>query len=152
MAPKNTPVAAADQTNAAAPAAAEKAPRVAPVLTAISTAVPMPQNLTKRSRGGNSLYPFDSLVEVGQSFGIKNKTAKNLASVISGANKRYMVDAVDAHGNPVFKQNEVKQADGSVTKVPTLEREKMPGKTFVAADVDPKTDPDGATVRVWRKS
>lgn len=128
-----------------------KAPRVAPVLTSVSTAVPMPENLGKRGRGGNSLYPFESLETVGASFGIKNKTAKNMASVISGANKRFMVNKVDADGKTVFQTKEVKSADGTVTHVPTLEPEKVPGRVFVAADVDPKTDPDGASVRVWRK-
>lgn len=126
--------------------AAAKA-RVAPVLTAISSDVPMPQVSTRR--GNNSIYPFEKL-EVGQSFGILNKTAKNMGSVVTSANKRFMVDAVDSEGKPIYKTQEVKAADGTVSKVPTLEREKAPGKVFAAFDVDPKTDPQGASVRVFR--
>lgn len=164
MAPKNTPAPAVTETPAVPPVPAApveagvsapvvtktKEPRIPPVLTKISDAVPMPENIGKRGRGGNSIYPFEKL-EVGLSFGIANKTAKAIASVINGANKRFEVDAVDAAGNAVFKTQEVKQADGSVTVIQTLEREKMPGRVFIAADVDPKTDPDGASVRVWRK-
>ncbi|NUM72741.1 hypothetical protein HUU40_00125 [candidate division KSB1 bacterium] len=144
--------AAAPAAPAIAPAtvAKTKEPRVAPILTAVSSAVPMPTNVSKRGRGGNSIYPFEAL-EVGQSFGIANKSAKSIASVVNGANKRFEADAVDAAGNPVFKVQEIKQADGTVINVPTLEREKMPGRVFIAADVDPNTDPDKASVRVWRK-
>lgn len=151
MAPKTNATAADATTAPTAGAPAEtKAPRVAPVLTGISTAVPMPEGLGKRGRGGNTLYPFDSL-EPGQSFGIKNKTAKNMASVVSGANKRFMVEKKDPNGNTVFKTNEVKLPDGTVNHVPTLEKEMIAGRTFIAGDVDPKTDPEGASVRVWRK-
>lgn len=154
MAPKTNATAADAVTTptAGAPASTTetKAARVAPVLTAISAAVPIPAGLGKRGRGGNTLYPFDKL-EPGQSFGIKNKTAKNMASVVSGANKRFMIEKKDANGNTVFKTNEVKHPDGTVTHVPSLEAEMIAGRTFIAGDVDPKTDPEGASVRVWRK-
>lgn len=118
-------------------------------LTGISADVPMPANMGKSNRGGRSLYPFDDL-EVGQSFGVRNKTQKQLASTVSGATKRHRVEVKDANGNTVFKTTDVKQADGSVVKQPTLDPQTQPGRIFVSADVDPKTDPDGASVRVWR--
>lgn len=133
-----------------APAGKAAAARVAPLLTKATAAVPMPETAGKRGRGSNSLYPFDTLA-VGESFGVQNKTAKNLASIVSGANKRFQVEAKDAQGHPIFKTTEVKHPDGSTTRVPTLEKEMVPGKVFVVADMDPKSDPDGASVRVWRK-
>lgn len=133
---------------ATAPAAASGSKeRVAPVLTAITADIPMPQVVTRR--GNNSIYPFEKL-EVGQSFGIQNKTAKQMGSVVTSANKRFMVEAVDANGAPIFKTTEIKNADGTVSRVPTLEKEMAPGKVFAAFDVDPKTDPHGASVRVFR--
>ena len=118
-------------------------------LTAISAAVPIPANAGKSNRGARSLYPFDDL-DIGQSFGIQNKTAKQMASTVSGANKRHMVDAKDAEGNIIFKTQTVKQPDGTEVKVATLEPEKVAGRTFVVMDVDPASDPDKAVARVWR--
>jgi len=54
----------------------------------IENDVPMPA-IVGRGRTG-STYPFDQL-EIGQSFKV-NKPAKNLASTISSANKRYAED------------------------------------------------------------
>lgn len=135
------------------PALATPAPvagsRVAPELTAISTAVPMPEPTTSR-RGSKSPYPFDALTAVGMSFGIKNKTAKNMGSIISNQNRKAMVEKKDAEGNTVFKTNEMKDAEGNVTHVPTSEPEMVATKHFFAVDCDPKNDPDGASVRVFR--
>lgn len=125
------------------------ATRVAPELTAISTAVPMPEPTTSR-RGSKSPYPFDALTAVGMSFGIKNKTAKNMGSIISNQNRKAMVEKKDADGNTVFKTNEMKDAEGNVTRVPTTEPEMVATKHFFAVDCDPKNDPDGASVRVFR--
>lgn len=116
----------------------------------ISAAVPVPENIGRRGAGASGLYPFDAL-EVGQSFGVINKTAKQIASAVSAANKRFRVNKTDANGATVFKTQDVKQADGTVIKQPTLDPETVPGRVFVSADVDPATDPDGATARVWRK-
>ena len=119
-------------------------------LTAITADIAIPANAGKSNRGGRSLYPFDSL-EVGQSFGVSNKNAKQLASLVSAANKRHQVDKIGEDGKPVYKTQDVKQADGSISKVPTLETVKVAGRVFVHADVDPKTDPQHASVRVWRQ-
>lgn len=136
-------------TETTTPATEAKRTYEAAAITPISESVAMPANIGKSQRGGRSLYPFDDL-QVGQSFGVLNKTQKQMASTVSAANKRGRIEVKDAAGNTVFKTQEVKQSDGSVVKQPTLEPRTQPGKLFVAADVDPKTDPDGASVRVWR--
>lgn len=50
-------------------------------------------------RGNPSLYPFDTLTEAGMAFGVKDKTAKQLGSIVSNANKKYrrkaMVDGAE---------------------------------------------------------
>lgn len=120
-------------------------------VTPVTSNVPMPENIGKRANSGRGVYDFDSL-EVGQSFGVTNKTAKQIASAVSAANKRFRTNKLDANGAVIYKTQEVKHADGTVTKQPTLDPETVPGRVFVSADVDPATDPDGATVRVWRKA
>ncbi|HRQ13073.1 MAG TPA: hypothetical protein PK205_07190 [Promineifilum sp.] len=127
-------------------AKAAAAPRVAPQLTTISAAVAMPD---RRSRGGRSLYPFESLA-VGQSFGVKNKTAKQIASVVSAANRRGLAPKRDANGAIVYKMQTIKTADGTEKQVPSQEPETFRQSHYIVADVDPKADPDGASARVWR--
>lgn len=124
--------------------------RVAPELTTVSKAVPMPEPSTSR-RGSKSPYPFDELTEGGMSFGIKNKTAKNMGSIVSNQNRKAMTEKKDAAGNVVFKMNEITDGAGNKTQVPTTEPEMVPTKRFFAVDCDPKTDPDGASVRVFRE-
>jgi len=125
--------------------------RVAPVLTGVSTGVPMPEQVTTR-RGSKSPYPFDALTEVGASFGIKNKTAKNMLSIVSNQNRKNRIAKIDENGNTVFKMTEMKDGDGNVTKVPTEKPEMVATKSFFAVDCDPKTDPDGASVRIFRNA
>lgn len=120
--------------------------RVAPEITTVSVAVKAPE---RKTRGNKVAYPFDAL-PIGGSFGIKNKTAKQIASVVSGANKKALVPKRDANG-VVFKVNEVKGVDGEVTRTLSNEPVMVRTKKFFALDVDAKTDPDGATVRVWRE-
>ncbi len=95
--------------------------RIAPVIVGISDAVPMP--IRTNSRGNKSAYNWDA-IEVGKSLAITNKTAKQLASVITNANKRYI--AKDAEGKPVVT------------------------KHFFTHDCNPATDPEGASVRIFR--
>lgn len=144
-----------------APEATEAAPAPATVtvasrtyeaaqLTGVRADIPMPANLGARGRGQRSQYPFDAL-EVFGSFGVKNKTAKQMASTVSAANRRFMTDAIDEAGNKIFKTQTLKQADGSEITVPTMEVEQVPGRVFICGDVDPATDPNGASVRIWRK-
>lgn len=108
-------------------------PRTEPILTVAVTGIAMPER--SRARGSKSLYPFDDLTEVGMSFGVKNRTAKQLSSILSNANRKAMVNKVDADGNVVFKTKELKGADGSTSQVPTAEPEKVTGKHFYAVDV-----------------
>lgn len=118
---------------AAFASAAAVVTRVEPVLTGATDAIPMPTR--KVARGSKTLYPFDSLTAVGMSFGVKNRTAKQLSSVLSNANRKAMVNKVDEAGNTVFKTKELKAADGSITLAPTTELEKVAGAHYFAVDV-----------------
>jgi hypothetical protein len=131
-----------------------KAPgdRVAPVLTEIRNrdAVPMPT--VQNKRGSTTSYPFDKL-EVGQSFGVNNKTVKQLSSIISNQNRKPGPPKRDATGAIVYKMIEVRDANGVVTghmASKEAETDDDKKKHFFAAEVDPKTDPDKVKVRVWR--
>lgn len=128
-----------------------KATRIEPIVTAISKAVAMPIKSSKR--GSTSLYPFDQLTEIGMSFGVKNKTAANLSSIVSNANKRAVKQATDEAGKPLFKMVEAKDAAGNVTMIPGTEPVMITTAHYFAIDIDPKAkpaDPDGATARVFR--
>lgn len=137
----------ATETTTTTAAPAKTGARVAPEITTITANVPVPE---KTRRGAKSLYPFDEL-EIGASFGVKNKTASNMASIVSNQNRRAMEVKKDETGAVVYKTKELKGADGTVTNVPTDEPEMVETKRFICADVDPKTDPAGASVRVWRQ-
>ena len=143
---KSTTPAAATATPATAAKTETKA-RVAPDLTGISSDVEMPKKVS--NRGSKSLYPFEKL-EVGQSFGVKNKTAAGMASIISNQNRKNREEKVDEAGNTVFETKELKGQDGTVTNVPTDKPVMVVNKHFFANDCDPKADPDGASVRVFR--
>ena len=132
-----------------APAAAKTktTKRIAPEITTITGDVEMPKKVNKR--GSKSPYPFDNL-EVGQSFGVTNKTAAGMASIISNQNRKYRAQKTDGRGNTVFETKDLKGADGTVTQVPTDKPVMVVGKHFFASDCDPKKDPDGASVRVFR--
>lgn len=142
---------------ASAPATEVKAtkPRVEPVLTEIVAGIPLPKRTTKR--GSVSLYNFDGL-EVGACFGAKNKTAANLSSIVSNANRKALVQSVDAEGKPIFGTKTVTAADGTVSTVPDLEKPAMTAtKHFVAVDVDTEykkaikgTALEGSSVLVFR--
>jgi hypothetical protein len=64
----------------------------------IEDSIPVP-TISGRGRGGN-VYPFDQLLEVGQSFFVANSedkpnAAKSLASTVSSATARYAVPSED---------------------------------------------------------
>lgn len=145
MTKPKTPKTPAKPAAAAATPAVSK--RIVPDITGISTAVEMPTRAN--NRGSKSLYPFDEM-PVGGSFGVTNKSAANMASIISNQNRKHTAEVKDAEGNAVFKTQELKGADGTITKVPTNEVETERTKHFFAQDCDPVKDPDGATVRVFR--
>lgn len=69
----------------------------------------------KKKRGAKLIYDFEALTEPKMSFGVKNRTARQLRTTISNANKEH---------HP---------------------------KKFYAVDVDPKTDPNKANVRIVRE-
>lgn len=70
--------------------------------------VPVPA-ITGRGRGpGTSVYPFDKLVKVGQSFFVE-KAAKNLASTVSGANARFSEVVNGPNGQPLIMLNRKKE-------------------------------------------
>ncbi len=153
-------VALAADPRAFANPAGNTAKRVEPVLTGIA-AIPLPERASKR--GSISLYPFDTLANVGEAFGVTNKTAAQLSSIVSNANRKAMVPETDAAGNAVYNTKELVGADGSKTTVPDSNNPKMKaGKHFFAFDVTPEYRDankasfakgatfEGATVLVFR--
>lgn len=156
--PPKSETATTTSTATTGAAAAGNSKRVAPEITAVVGGITMP-TAPKRA-GSNSPYPFDGL-EIGQAFGVKNKTAKGLASIVSNQNRKHKVEKKDANGNPVFKTTEMKASDGTVTRIPTSEKEMVDGKTFFAVDVVSGSDVEkqikgtaleGSSVLVFRKA
>lgn len=134
---------------ATAPAKKTNAVRVAPELTGVSKTVPMPVRAS--TRGSKTIYPFEALTEIGMSFGVKNKTAEQLTSIISNQNRKLGAVKKNADGSPVFKMQDMKDASGAVVgQVPTTEHDHEPQKHFFAVNVDKRKDPEGASVRVFR--
>lgn len=139
--------AAKDNANAgAAPAA-----KAAPAVTAVRPAAEIKLPERKSRRGSTSVFPFDALTEIGMSFGVKDRTAASLSSVVSNANRKNQVNKTDDNGAIVYKTKTVKDAAGVETVMPTQDPVKVAAKRFYAIDVDAKTDPDGASVRVVRE-
>lgn len=101
--------------------------REAPVISAVRNDIAIPQRT--RSGGGKSAYDFSVLTAVGQSIGIVNKTKENVAALVARTNRKNCTETTD----PVT---------GKVNKTYSAKYE--------AFEVDPKTDPDGAKVRVFR--
>lgn len=137
--------------NDGAPAASTKAKREkapAPVIAAPRADLPIPV-IVRAAPGSKSPFPFDTL-EVGGSFGVVNKTAKQMSSIVSNVNRKEtnFRDAKDANGNVIMEA--VKDANGA--EIPGMTKPKREQiKIFVLAEVDAKKDPDKAKVRVWRK-
>lgn len=138
---------------AAQTAAALAADRIAPVLTAVTDAVPLPQSKRTTGLKNRSAYAdqFEALTTVGQSFGVQNKTKKQLQGVVAKFNRGGYRPKVDAAGQPVFKMQDMTNgATGETVKIATSEQETEQFMHFVVHNVDPATDPDGASARVWR--
>lgn len=150
LAPVNnggTPVTSAAEVKA-------KADRVKPQLTAVLAGLPMPKATVAVNKvGAQTLYNFDGLVNVGDSFGIMNKTANDIASTITGANKRYKVQAKNDDGSPKFTTAEptaIKDAAGNpvldaagapVMTKPEPEPVMIDGKKFKAFDIYTGSEP-----------
>lgn len=131
--------AAATAKKAGAPKAAE---RVATAFTAVRNDIPMPATV----RGGKSeLAEKLATLEVGQSIGIANKTKEQISSKISKINNAAdNTREIDVPGEPVLDMNGAVVGHGPATK------HKETVKEFRAFNVDAKTDPDNATVRIFR--
>lgn len=144
-APVATPAAATKK--AGAPKAED---RIAPEFTQVRTDIPLPTN----SRATKSDYA--KLLEplaVNGSIGVKNKTKKQISSQISKVNnaKDNLAQKTDAAGIVITKNGDpIKDAAGNVIgyqQVPEM----VQIKEFKAFDIeDPKKDPDGASVRIFR--
>lgn len=117
-----------DTTTAPKPRAA----RVEPIITSV-IAIELPE---RTKRGSGPKYPFESLT-VGTAFGLKNKVAKDMASVISAANRRYTTNATDENGNIQYHTKELTTAEGVKMNVPdNTKPKKVPTRHFFALDVD----------------
>lgn len=148
------PKAFANAPKAAAAAAAPQATTAAAddanvKVLGINTTLTMPSRDARRTGGFKSKYGFENM-EVGTSIGVVGRSAKTLASTISGANRRFRVEKRDEKGAIVYEQIPLKDATGNVTSYtqgPALFEQQ---RHFFAIDTDPKTDPEGATARIWR--
>jgi hypothetical protein len=133
----------ADEAPAPTPEATTSQDRAAPIVTAPEfLAFPVKP---KSNRGGKPSYDFDVLEApktdgagntLYASFAVTNKTAKQLRSVVSAANKRQLRDASNPDGTPKFKMNTLTDASGNKVSVPTQEREQEHAKYFRVYDVD----------------
>ncbi len=138
---------AATPAKAGAPKAED---RVAPIFTTVRTDIPLPTG-AKRGAKSELAVKLEAL-EVGGSIGLTNKTKKQISSTISKVNNAASNQAQkkDASGNPLTKNGDaIKDATGNIvghSQVPDTEKV----KEFVAYDTDAKTDPDKATVRIFR--
>lgn len=123
-------------SNPPADASKTKEARVEPVLTAVHSGIAMP--VTTSNRGSKSIYNFDGLVNVGDAFGVKNKTAASLSSIVSNANKKAMQNKTDATGATIYKTKEITDpTTGAKVTVPSTEAERVSTKKFKAFDVTP---------------
>lgn len=81
------------------PVEAPKAAKVAPEVTPIATLnLTLPES--GRRGGAQSAYLFTTL-EVGQFFGVKNKTRAQISAAVSNANRKGKQEVKDANGNVV---------------------------------------------------
>lgn len=133
------------------------AERVAPQIGEIISGITLPEQPRRGGRGTPSVYPFDSLTEVGQFFPVMNKDKRAMSSVVSNQNKKHKVQATDAGGQPLYQMNEMKAADGSTTQVPDTSKPIMTfNKKFEVREVTPevakllKGKADGAKVLIVR--
>lgn len=132
-------------TTTAAPAAAVALPTVA----APRADVPLPVKTNNRGRA--SIYDFDSLT-VGQSIGVVGKTAKELYPTVNNANRRFK-EAKVVDGATVFKTEEVTDPSTGIKSRKVSDKPEMVAtRKFIVADVDPATDPDNATARIFREA
>jgi hypothetical protein len=100
--------------------------RVAPELTEVLS-IALPETPKSTNRGSVSAYPFDSLTEVGQFFGVKNKDKRGMSSIVSNQNKKFKVNVTDDKGNIVYATKTVTDANGAKIELPDTSK---PQTTF----------------------
>jgi hypothetical protein len=155
------------ETNSATPAAPAPAPDAKKTAAVVlpSRRLAMPANAIGR-RGSPGKYDWDGLAapvindandptkNEYDSFGVKGHNKKSFQSTLHTGNKRYrkVVDKLDENGAVVRKMTDIKDAEGKVVgQAPgEVEKETITEREFIAVDVDPKTDPDGAELRIFR--
>lgn len=152
----NIALLAATAFAAAAPVAKAGAPkaedRIAPVFTPVVANIPLP--ISKRNSGVRSalLMEVDKL-EVNHSLGLTNKTKKQISSMISkhANRKENLRPKLNADGTAAMKPGEpIKDANGVQIGLTQAVAEMEKIKEFEVHDMDPKTDPQKATVRIFR--
>lgn len=124
---------------------------IAPTVFVSTANVSMPTAEERRSRrGGPSRTYYDlSNLAVGQSIVIIGRTAKQLNSTVSGANRADAKNFVtDDKGKPVMvpatdNKGEVIKENGKPVMVEKL-------KHFFVQSCNPETDPEKADARIWR--
>lgn len=93
--------------------------RTPPVLTGVA-AVKLPPRASA-SRGSSTLYPFEELTDVGMSFGVKDKDARALSSIVSNQNRKHRSEVKDATGavtqTIVTKRFEARDVDAEIAKL-----------------------------------
>ncbi len=127
----------------------------APTVIISTAAITMPsadERAKARGRSGNKTYYNFGALEIGKSIAVIGRTAKQLSSTVSSANK---IDAkhfvTDDKGKAVMTPKTgddgkvIKGDDGKPVMVEKL-------KKFFVIDCDPATDPEGATARIWREA
>ncbi len=124
--------ASAPDAGAAAPAT-PKADKVAPVITGIAAiSITRPES---GGRGSKSSYPFDDL-EIGQCFGVSNKDARQMSSIVSNQNRKNR-EPVKVDGVVQYETKDASDGNGGTISVPDTSKPKMSQtKRFFARDVD----------------
>lgn len=158
------PKAPATPAPAASESAAKRRERADVAVLGIAAPMSLPQSAINSRRGKGSKYKFDDLGApvpnpdkpgeyLYHSFGLTGMDKKGFNSTLFSANQRYkkQVPKIGADGQPETQTVEVKDASGAVigtnpvpVMIDTQERE------FIAHEVDPKTDHEKASLRVFR--
>lgn len=81
------------------PAAAAPTGRTKPTITSVVN-IALPER--KTARGSATVYPFNSLTEVGQMFGITDRDKKSVQSVVSNQNRKYKTPAKNDDGTVIM--------------------------------------------------
>lgn len=111
-----------------------KADKIAPVITGIGD-IELSRP-TGAGRGSKSNYPFDDL-EIGKAFGVSNKDARGLSSIVSNQNRKHRAPVKNADGTTQFETMGASDGQGGTIQVPDTNKPVMSQtKRFFAVDVD----------------